>query len=146
MKSRLLYALAVVALVSLAFGAYLASPVAAPQNSSLDQSRSRTSGNGLYVATIEPEAPQIRQGELQSWVLTVKAADGSPVEDAQIDVDGGMPEHNHGLPTAPEMTQQLGEGRYRIEGVKFSMGGWWELHFDITSPAGADKVTFNFVL
>jgi hypothetical protein len=145
-KSGLLYALAVVAVLGLAFGAYLVSPLAAPPAAALDQSRTRTGAAGLFVAEIAPDASGIRQGELQTWTLTVKTPDGTPVENAEIKVDGGMPEHNHGLPTAPRMTQYLGEGRYRIEGVKFSMSGWWELHFEITSSAGTDKVTFNLVL
>lgn len=144
MKSGLLYALAVVVLVVVALGAYLAMPVAPKPE--LDQSRSRTTVNGLYVAAIEPEVPEIKQGELQNWILTVKTADGKPVDDAAVTVGGGMPDHNHGLPTAPRMTEPLGAGRYRIEGVKFSMGGWWELRFDISSAAGADTVTFNLVL
>lgn len=144
MKSGWLYALAVVALVLVAFGAYLAMPTAPKPE--IDQSRSRTTANGLYVASIEPEAGEIEQGELHAWVVTLKTPDGKPVDDASITVDGGMPEHNHGLPTSPEMTEKLGEGRYRIEGVKFSMSGWWELRFDISSAAGADSVTFNLVL
>lgn len=146
MKSALLYLLALVVLVAAAFGAYLASPVAGPPKAETDQSRSRTTANGLYLAAIEPEVPVIKQGELHSWVLTVKMPDGKPVDDARVEIGGGMPDHNHGLPTSPEVTQHLGDGRYRIEGMKFSMSGWWELKFDITSPAGADIVTFNLVL
>lgn len=146
MKSALLYALAVVALVLAALGAYVAAPVAAPPKLELDLSRSRTTANGLYVAAIEPEVPEIKQGELHTWILTVKTVDGKPVDGARIAVGGGMPDHNHGLPTSPEATQQLGEGRYRIEGMKFSMSGWWELKFDISSAAGTDNVTFNLVL
>ena len=146
LKSGWLYALAVVVLSAVAFVAYLAMPVAGPAQTELDQSRSLSTANGLYVAAIEPEVPEIKQGELHSWILTVKTSDGKPVDDAQVAVGGGMPEHDHGLPTAPEMTEHLGEGRYRIEGVKFSMSGWWELKFDISSPTGADVVTFNLVL
>jgi hypothetical protein len=145
-KSGLLYALAVAALVLVALGAYLVAPAVGPAQAELDQSRTRATANGLYVAAVEPEAPEITQGVLHSWILTVKTADGKPVDDASITVDGGMPEHNHGLPTAPEVTENLGEGRYRIEGVKFSMSGWWELKFDISSSAGTDTVTFNLVL
>jgi len=141
-----LYALAVVVLGLVAFGAHLAMPMVAPVQAALDQSRSRATANGLYVAAIEPEAPEIKQGELHTWIVTVKTADGKPVNDAQIKIDGGMPEHNHGLPTSPEMTENLGDGRYRVEGMKFSMPGWWELRFDITAPAGSDTVTFNLVL
>lgn len=146
MISGLRYLAAVVVLVALAIGAYLASPLAAPEKPGLDLSRSRSTANGLYTVALEPEAPEIRQGELQSWIVSVKTSEGKPVEDALISVDGGMPEHNHGLPTAPAATENLGEGRYRVEGVKFSMSGWWELRFAITAPAGADTVTFNLVL
>lgn len=145
MRSVGLYAVAVIVLLAIAFGAYLVAPPVA-QKPELDTSRERTTANGLYVAAIAPEAAEIKQGELQSWTITVKTAAGQPVSDATIKVDGGMPDHNHGLPTAPEITENLGEGRYRIEGVRFSMSGWWELRFDITSPAGNDTVTFNLVL
>lgn len=146
MTSGLRYLAAVVALVALAIGAYLASPLAAPEKPGLDLARSRTSAGGLYTVSIEPEAGEVRQGELHSWIVSVNSKDGKPVEDAQIAVDGGMPEHNHGLPTAPAATENLGGGRYRVEGVKFSMGGWWELRFAIDGATGADNVTFNLVL
>ena len=106
-----------------------------------------TTLKGLFAASIQPEAPEIRQGELHSWILTLKTADGKAVEDAVVTIGGGMPQHGHGLPTAPEVTSYLGEGRYRVEGVKFTMDGWWELRFDIVSArAGADAVVFNLVL
>jgi hypothetical protein len=146
LKSGWLYALAVIVLVLVALGAYMAMPSAGPPRAEIDQSRSRTTANGLYVAAIEPEIPEIKQGEMHSWILKVKMPDGKPVEGAKVTVDGGMPDHNHGPPTSPEMTDHLGDGRYRIEGMKFSMSGWWELRFDISAAAGADTVTFNLVL
>ena len=146
LKSGWLYLLALVVLLAVAFGAYLAMPVAGPPKPEIDQSRSRTTTNGLYLSAIEPEAPEIKHGELHSWVLTLKTPDGKPVDDAKIAIGGGMPDHNHGLPTSPEMTEHLGDGRYRIEGMKFSMSGWWELRFDISAMPGSDTVTFNLVL
>ncbi|RVC93082.1 auxin-binding protein, partial [Mesorhizobium sp. M2A.F.Ca.ET.017.03.2.1] len=111
-----------------------------------DLSRSKKTANGLFVASFEPERGDIRQGELQSWLLTLKTAAGAPVEGAAITVSGGMPQHNHGLPTSPQATDYLGEGRYRIDGVKFTMSGWWQLHFGISAAAGSDSVVFNVVL
>jgi hypothetical protein len=73
-------------------------------------------------------------------------AEGRPVEGATITVDGGMPQHSHGLPTQPKVSRYLGSGVYEIEGLRFSMGGWWELKLAIESPAGADQVTFNLSL
>ncbi|MDX8515369.1 FixH family protein [Mesorhizobium captivum] len=122
---------------------YLTAPHSRPGP---DISRSKKTASGLFVATFEPERGVIRQGELQSWVLTLKTAAGAPVEGAAITVFGGMPQHNHGLPTSPQATDYLGEGRYRIDGVKFTMSGWWQLRFAISAAAGSDSVVFNIVL
>lgn len=146
MKPGWLYALAVAALVLVAYGAHVATLDAGAAKPEPGLARSQTTAGGVYVAAIEPEVAEVRQGVLHSWVLTVKTADGQPVEDARVGVDGGMPEHNHGLPTSPRMTEYLGNGRYRIEGVKFSMGGRWELRFDISAAPGSDSVTFILML
>lgn len=116
-------------------------PVAAP-----DLSRDKPTANGLFWVAIEPEAGEFRQGELHAWIATVKTAQGQALEGADIKVDGGMPAHNHGLPTSPQVTAYLGDGRYRIEGVKFSMGGAWEFRLAVTAEAGTDNVTFNLML
>ena len=44
------------------------------------------------------------------------------------------------------MTKNLGNGRYRIEGVKFNMRGWWTFELAVDGADGADIVTFNIVL
>ncbi len=105
----------------------------------------RTSAAGHYRATIETDEP-LRTRRMLSVRLRVQDAAGHPVEGAAITVDGGMPQHGHGLPTAPRVTRELGEGRYQVDGLKFSMGGWWELRFGVTAAAGTDSVTFNVKL
>lgn len=112
----------------------------------LDLSRDKPTGNGLYRVVIAPEREPVRQGVMHSWLLTVTTSAGEPVEGAVIAVGGGMPQHGHGLPTSPAATAYLGEGRYRIEGVRFNMGGWWVLEFTVTAPPGADRVAFNLTL
>ena len=57
-----------------------------------------------------------------------------------------MPQHGHGLPTTPQVTKNLGNGRYLIEGVKFNMRGWWIFELGVDGEDGADVVTFNIVL
>ena len=105
----------------------------------------RTSTNRVYTATLHPTQP-LRLRHLQAIAVLIVDADGRPVEGATIAVDGGMPEHRHGLPTQPRVKRALGGGVYEIEGLRFSMGGWWELKLAIESPAGADQVTFNLSL
>ncbi|MGX5846980.1 FixH family protein [Mesorhizobium sp. PL10] len=122
---------------------YLTAPQSAPGP---DISRTKKTDNGLYVASFVPERGVVRQGELESWLLTLKTKTGASVERAAIAISGGMPQHSHGLPTSPQVTDYLGEGRYRIEGLKFTMSGWWQFRFAISSGAGSDTVLFNVVL
>ena len=105
----------------------------------------RPSAKQVYTATLQPRQP-LRLRQLQTVPVLIADANGQPIEGAAISVDGGMPEHAHGLPTRPRVTRSLGGGVYEIEGVRFSMGGWWELKLAIDSPAGADSVTFNLSL
>jgi hypothetical protein len=78
--------------------------------------------------------------------VAVRDGNGQAVDGAAITVDGGMPQHGHGLPTRPRVTRSLGNGVYVIEGVRFNMGGWWEFRLAIDGKAGADTVTFNLAL
>jgi hypothetical protein len=105
----------------------------------------RASTSHLYTVTLAPAQP-LRVRQLQTVNVRVADAKGEPIDGASIRVDGGMPEHGHGLPTQPRVTRALGNGVYEIEGVRFSMGGWWELKLAIETPAGADHVTFNLSL
>jgi hypothetical protein len=105
----------------------------------------RTSAQGTYTARVQP-LQTIRIGQLHSWRLEVKDRHGNGVAGAEITVDGGMPQHGHGLPTRPRVTKEMGEGAYEVEGMRFNMGGWWVVTFRIRSPAGDDTVTFNIRL
>jgi hypothetical protein len=112
----------------------------------LDFSRTRTSEAGLYRATIKPQGDTIPRGKLHRWTLHLETASGQPVNDCNITVDGGMPRHGHGLPTKPRVTRALGDGDHLVEGMKFHMGGWWVVKFQLSSEAGRDSVVFNLKL
>lgn len=116
----------------------------APKN--LDYSRSRASEAGVYRGIIRPAGDSIPQGKLQSWMLHLETAGGAPVDSAKVFVDGGMPQHGHGLPTKPQVTRSLGNGDHLVEGIKFNMGGWWVVKFHVSSPAGSDSLVFNLSL
>ena len=105
----------------------------------------RSSAEGRYVATLEPATP-LRPRQMQTVRVTVRGADGRAIDEAQISIDGGMPQHGHGLPTRPRVTRSLGDGIYEIEGVRFNMGGWWEFKLAIAGSRGSDTVTFNLDL
>ena len=105
----------------------------------------RASAARQFTATLQPDQP-LRPRRMQTVRVAITDAAGAPVDDATIQVDGGMPQHGHGLPTRPRVTRALGNGLYEIEGVRFNMGGWWEFKLAINSPSGSDVVTFNLAL
>ena len=112
----------------------------------LDLALQHTTQQGRYVVTLEPpqRAPAINQ--LHAWKVKVESPAGQPVTTARIAVDGGMPQHGHGLPTQPLVRRQVADGTYLLEGMKFSMTGWWEVKLDVEAAQGPDKVTFNLVV
>jgi hypothetical protein len=105
---------------------------------------SETSDQGLFRVWYSAEEIQINQ--MHEWTIHVETADGEPVENASITVDGGMPDHGHGLPTVPQVTDYLGDGNYRVEGLRFQMQGWWIVTFHIDADGITDSVTFDLML
>src|SRR5688572_1295745 len=93
---------AAMAVVTLLTGCMLFSH--APQD--LDYSRTRLSEAGIYRGTIRPQGDSIPQGRLQRWTLHLETAGGAAVDSATILVDGGMPQHGHGLPTKPRSEER----------------------------------------
>lgn len=117
-----------------------------PAPSNLDTSAARISDAGLFNVSWSADSGEPPLNQIHTWTLHIETAEGQPVEGATITVDGGMPQHGHGLPTSPEVTKDLGGGNYRVEGMKFQMLGFWEVKFDITANGQSDSITFNLVL
>jgi hypothetical protein len=112
----------------------------------LDFGTTRISDRGLYRATITPAAEPIPVNQLHTWRLHVETADGTPITSAAITVDGDMPQHGHGMPTRPLVSANLGSGDYLVEGMKFQMGGWWLIDFDVSDGQESDRISFNLML
>ncbi|MDZ7669031.1 MAG: FixH family protein [Gammaproteobacteria bacterium] len=95
-----------------------------------------------YQSRLEP----ITINRLHQWVLTVTDAAGEPVDGARIRVNGGMPAHDHGLPTEPRVVEALGGGRYLLDGVRFHMHGAWEVVLQLEADGSSDTVTITLDL
>ena len=104
------------------------------------------SRSGFYRIAYESVIAPPRINRIHDWVFIVTTPDGNPVTGAEISVTGGMPLHNHGLPTAPRMTRELGEGRYLVEGMRFHMNGEWELFVTIDVADRRDTVVIPLTL
>lgn len=112
----------------------------------LNLSLDRPTEQNKYVVNVRSLADPIAINKMHAWEVQIKSLSGEPVQHARITVDGGMPQHGHGFPTHPKITRELGDGRYLLEGMKFSMSGWWEIKLAIDSRLGTDRVTFNTVI
>ena len=95
-----------------------------------------------YAATLKP----IAINQMHQWTVRVTDADGNPIANADIQVSGAMPAHDHGLPTAPRATTYLGDGNYLIEGMKFHMGGAWEVMLTVDAAQGRDALSLSLDL
>jgi len=106
----------------------------------------QTSVQGLYMVTVAPRDGVVPIGQYHEWEVSIFDKQGNPVASPRISMDGSMPGHGHGLPSQPQITDPLGQGKHRIEGVRFNMAGDWELDFQIQSAMGIDQVKFPIEL
>lgn len=86
--------------------------------------------NGISLAVSSQVTP-VPLNQMHSWVISLHNATGSAIENATITIDGGMPQHDHGLATKPQVTDYLGDGNYLIEGIRFHMPGAWLMQIQI---------------
>lgn len=112
----------------------------------LDLDTRKLSEQALFAVEVTSKLEPVAINQMHSWVIRIRDMSGTPIEGAEVVVTGGMPMHGHDLPTEPRVTEYLGDGQYLLEGVRFNMGGWWELKLAIASGHGHDNVTFNLVL
>ncbi|MES2976843.1 MAG: FixH family protein [Pseudomonadota bacterium] len=112
----------------------------------LDISLDKTTQAGLYRISLTPPERPPAINQMHSWKIKLATQDGVAVKGATFMVDGGMPQHGHGLPTQPRITAAFEDGTYTLEGMKFSMSGWWEIKLALAASQGPDTVTFNTVV
>ncbi len=130
-RLRIVFGAALLALVLIAFA---------------EDQRTKASEKKLFLISYEPQIQPVSINRIHNWVVHVETADGAVVDSATISLIGGMPDHDHGLPTLPQSTRYLGDGDYLVEGVKFHMNGRWEVTMTITVDGGSDTVTFDLQL
>ncbi len=115
-------------------------------SSALAEEVSWTSKGNVFVVSYQSELQPLQINQLHAWILHIENADGEPVEDVVIEATGGMPVHDHGLPTRPRVTDEIGDGNYRLEGIRFHMAGLWEITLVITDGDRTDTVVISLTL
>ena len=93
-----------------------------------------------FRAVLEPQLSPLEINKMHAWEVHLSWHDGRPVEGAEIEIGGGMPLHDHGLPSRPRVTQYLGDGVYLVEGMRFHMPGEWVMDIDITWDGAKERI------
>jgi hypothetical protein len=117
----------------------------APDYSKIDTASDKMSRSGHFHVSYTSNADPVPLNRIHSWTMKIMTPDGKPVTGAKVLIVGDMPEHGHGFPTEPEVTEES-KGLYAVEGVKFSMPGWWVVTFHIAAGGQMDHVSFNRIL
>ena len=86
-----------------------------------------------WIIHVHSDISPLRINEIHSWQIKVLDSKSEPVTNASISVEGGMPNHDHGLPTQPRITSEITPGTYLLQGVRFHMPGKWECKFVVTA-------------
>lgn len=81
---------------------------------------------------------------MHSWLLELTDAAGAPVAEAALTVAGDMPQHGHGLPAATSV-RAVGSGRYRVDGLKFHMPGWWVVEARVRAGGHDETIAFQLL-
>lgn len=104
------------------------------------------SRSGYYKVSYTSELTPVAINKIHRWIFHVEDSAGEPLRNATISITGGMPEHNHGLPTSPRMTESMGNGDYVLEGMRFHMSGYWELTVTVEADGRRDTVVITLTI
>ena len=86
-----------------------------------------------WTIHIDSEVSPLRINQIHSWRIEIRDSNSALVPNASLEVEGGMPDHNHGLPTQPRVTAEIAPGTYLLQGVRVHMPGRWRMQFIIST-------------
>lgn len=100
----------------------------------------------VYSIRWAPDMERLRPGVLFGMDVTVtgaSAASSTAMRDVSLSVTATMPSHgDHGMDTRPQITR-TGDGTFRVDGMRFTMPGRWDVAFVVDGPAGSDRAVFT---
>ncbi len=91
------------------------------------------------------ERPE-RVNHLHGFELALATADGKPATGATIVLTGQRRYSTSPLPTLPQVFSASGEGKYRVEGLRFHIAGEWRLVFEINFKQIRDRVALDVLV
>lgn len=113
-------------------------------------------GTTALAAACPLPAPALQQGGVQAaWqVVGAPVAVGQhfaielqlcPADATLLRVDASMPEHRHGMNYRSSL-KDLGDGRWRAEGLMFHMPGRWALRLEVLAAGRTEQLVESIIL
>lgn len=113
-----------------------------------DVTLEKVSVGGRYLVSLAPQVDPIPVRAFHTWRIHIRdlPATATRTTTLRATFDGRMPLHRHGLPSKPRTVAEQADSTFLVQGVKFSMGGWWQLLVRLESGGVKDSVIFNLNL
>ena len=106
--------------------------------------KTTASNIALKVMSNDPSPPQ---RDVNTLVLEMLDAYGTPLDGATLQVVPWMPDHGHGSSVKPTVNA-MGGGVYDVTNLYYVMPGLWQLTMTVTPPGSTtgDTAVFNFCI
>lgn len=113
---------------------------------------SKTGENGFTISIMDSDNAPPAKGD-NSWRVKLTDATDMALSGMTIKSTTWMPDHSHGSPVVPTLTDE-GAGEYTIAPVNLFMPGYWEITLSAVDPGEAgpdddmimDSVVFKFCI
>ena len=96
-----------------------------------------------FTFTLQSASPIFPERGLNTWSILI-SNQGTPALGCTLIVTPYMPEHMHGVPTPPVVTEQ-DNGSYELADINLTMPGLWELQFELTCPDSAEPTETSYL-
>ncbi len=109
--------------------------------------KAESDAGGVHVVVHSDTLP-IPVNAMHRWrVQVLRGSDEpTPFMPEALVVNGGMPSHGHGLPTQPAVSRYLGDGTFLVDGMRFNMGGEWQMIVRVLEGNRWHRAVFTITL
>jgi hypothetical protein len=101
------------------------------------------SHNRHYRASLRPELTQA--GQIADWRMLIETPDGKVTASPTLVMQSWMPDAPRVVGDQPRALN-LGDGVFRVDGLRFDRAGWWNLRVRISDAGVTDSLAFNLIV
>ena len=101
------------------------------------------SHNRHYRASLRPELTAA--GQIADWRVLIKTPDSRAAARPTIVMQSWMPDAPSVVGDQPKAFY-LGDGVFRVDGLRFDRAGWWNVSVTISNVGVTDSLAFNLIV